>query len=84
MKAYPYHPYRFRVAGAAKSVVREILLFWLLATAGFLLLVETGSRASDIRGLGDLLFSLGLSAILTALPVLALWFLYRTVRFAFR
>jgi hypothetical protein len=84
MKAYPYDPYRSRVVGAVRSVVREIILFWLLATAAFFLLVETGSRGSDIRGVGDLIFSFALSAILTALPVLALWCLYRVVRFAFR
>jgi Ca2+/Na+ antiporter len=84
MRAYPFHPYRLSLTSVARSVVRQVLLFWLLATVGFLCLVESGSRASDIRGLGDLVFSFALSALLTAVPTFALWLFYRFVRFAFR
>lgn len=84
MRAYPYRPFQMRIVGAAKSSVRTLLLLWLGATIGFFALIESGSRAHDIRGIGDFLFSFALSAALTALPTLALWALYRLVRFAFR
>jgi hypothetical protein len=80
----PYRPFRRDLVGAARSVVRQFLLLWLAATVAFLWFVEAGSRAVDIRGFGDLLFSFVLSATLTVLPTAALWMLYRVFRFAFR
>jgi hypothetical protein len=84
MSSTVYQTYRVDAVHRVKSVTRNLLLLWLAAAAGFLWLVASGSRASEIQGLGDFLLLFAIAAILTALPTLALWFLYRIVRFAFR
>jgi hypothetical protein len=84
MRSIAYRSQRFEIVGRARSAVRQFLLLWLIAAVGFLWFFVSGSRATEIRGLEDLILAFALSALLTLLPTLLLWLLYRVVRFAFR
>lgn len=73
MEAYPYeHPLK----SGARRLVRELFVFWLIGSIGFLVFMYAMSSRSEFTLLNPAYLIFGLPA------GVALWLLYRLGRFA--
>jgi hypothetical protein len=65
-------PYRFDVVGRTRSVVRELLLFWLIGTTAIFCFDPSWPPLTLVP-----------AVLFGAIPGFLLWFLFRILRFAF-